>query len=145
MFMSLFRRWRATALDDAVRKAVADLERRGIPGAIVECGNCGLLAVAARALSALASTNRQLILIDPDGTFADAKRALMETRYPWEKMHFIQDFEVQCPDRIALLLDSGGDTTAFCQLYNRLVAGGIVIDHTGQPHVKRHRSDLAAA
>lgn len=157
----------------ALCQSIAYLERRHIPGAIVECGvwKGGSMMAAALVLMALRSTQRRLFLFD---TFAgmpepgdvdvdwegrparellrlptaegelyrascslDAvKQAMMQTRYPWEKMCFVPGdvlatIPQHAPESIALLrLDTDWHQSTYHELehlYPRLADGGVLI------------------
>jgi hypothetical protein len=126
----------------ALCQSIAYLENQRIPGAIVECGvgNGGSMMAAALALESLESTQRQLYLCDtiPGGSLSDVKQALMQTRYPWEKMIFGQG-RAATPAQIALLClnagESGSTLAALEHLYPRLADGGIlIVDDQGSNH-----------
>jgi O-methyltransferase len=122
----------------ALCQCVAYLENRQVPGAIVECGvgNGGVM-VSALALLALGSTNRNLFLYHTSvESLAEVKHALMQTRYPWEKLRFIHSpieatIPNHLPDQIALLrLDTDQRDSSFHALdylEPRLVDGGVLI------------------
>ena len=128
----------------ALCQSIAYLEKHGVPGAIVECGvgKAGGVMASALALLALESTQRQLYLYDTflgmteKRSLADVKQAMMQTRYPWEKLIFVQgELEVALPrnaaEQIGLLRlkTDRYETTyhALKCLYPRLTAGGIFI------------------
>ena len=75
-------------------------------------------------------------MIRAECSLADVKQALMQTRYPWEKMLFIQGqvettIPKHMPDTIALLrLDTDWYDSTYHELehlYPRLVEGGVLI------------------
>jgi hypothetical protein len=120
-------------------QCVAYIEKHGIHGAVLECGSGSSTDVvtSALALLALQSTRRQLYVHDPLADSVEAaKRALMQTNYPWEKMAFLpaqSDTSTvnYIPDPIALLrvrADTAESLTRdFEMLYSRLADGGIAI------------------
>ena len=125
----------------ALCQGIAYLENHQIPGAIVECGvrKGGSMMASALALLALESTQRQLYLYDTFNesyTLQDVKQALMQTRYPWEKILFVpgrveETIPTQVPEKIALLrLDTDGYKSTYHELehlYPCLSEGGILI------------------
>ena len=113
----------------ALCQSIAYLENHQVPGDIVECGGSkgGSMMASALALLALDSTQRQLYLY---GTFT--KEALMQTRYPWEKLIFVPSLVgMTLPDEIALIqIDTDHYESTYHQLehlYPRLVEGGVLI------------------
>lgn len=125
----------------ALCQSIAYLENRQIPGAVVVCGVRigGTMMASALALLALESTQRQLYLYDTFNerdTLQEVKQALMQTRYPWEKILFVPGrVEVtipkHVPEQIALLqLGTDGYESTYHELehlYPRLANGGILI------------------
>ena len=97
------------------------------------------MMASALALLALESTQRQLYLYDTFNesyTLQDVKQALMQTRYPWEKILFVpgrveETIPTQVPAKIALLrLDTDRYESSYQvleHLYPRLSDGGILI------------------
>jgi O-methyltransferase len=148
---SLLSRW-FTAIADAMdlRLCVACIEYRGIPGVIVECGVGKGLTACAATLLALESTNRELYLYATSDSIAEAKQALMRTRYPWEKMRFVPGpvaatIPNHVPDQIALLnLDTEWAQYGLEHLYPRLVEGGVLIVD-GCEIVKQSEREIVAA
>ncbi|MSQ94001.1 MAG: hypothetical protein EXR98_05525 [Gemmataceae bacterium] len=122
----------------ALCQSIAHLENHRVPGAIVECGvlKGGSMMAAALALKALESTQRQLYLYDTStgGSLGDVKQALMQTRYPWEKIIFVEG-RVEAPAQIALLcLNTRTYESTLSELehlYPRLADGGILIVDDG--------------
>ena len=131
----------------ALCQSIAYLENHGIPGAIVECGvgKGGGAMASALALLALDSTQRQLYLYDLfAGTtaLAEVKQAMMQTRYPWEKLIFVprnveESLPRHAPEQIGLLrLTSDRYESTYHELkclYPRLASDGILmVDQYGQ-------------
>src|SRR5439155_10202647 len=118
----------------ALCQSIAYLENQRIPGAIVECavGKGGSMMAAALALESLESTQRQLYVYDtvPGGSLSDVKQALMQTRYPWEKMRFVQGRAEALPQIALLCLNTRTYESTLSELehlYPRLADGGILI------------------
>ena len=140
----------------ALCQSIAYLENHGIQGAIVECGvekGGGVLA-SALALLALQSTQRQLYLYDLlAGTtaLAEVKQAMMQTRYPWEKLIFVQgnveaSLPRHAPEQIGLLrLTSDHYESTYHELkclFPRLASDGILmVDQYGQGHGAKRAAD----
>ena len=134
----------------ALCQSIAYLENHQVPGAIVECGvlKGGGTMAAALALLALESTQREIYLYDtftgmPEAdsiraaaSLAEVKQAMMQTRYPWEKLRFVpgqveRTIRDRAPEQIALLrLATDGYESTYHELehlYPRLADGGVLI------------------
>ncbi len=133
----------------AVCRAVAYLENHQILGDIVECGarSGGSMMASALSLLALRSTQRQIYHFDafhgsPNLAPTHVKEAMLQTRYPWEKLRFVAGqieatIPRHAPGDIALLRLGTNDYSStfhsLKHLYPRLVDDGIlIVDDCGQ-------------
>jgi O-methyltransferase len=128
----------STAPIVGICQTMAYLEKHGVPGAIVQCGGNGELMAAALALLECDSAQRQLCYFEnrPNGDSAITrlKQAMMQTRYPWEKLIFVPGQATELPrivpEQIAFLrVDLAHAENALQRLeqfYPRLSDGGIL-------------------